>query len=135
MCGVPDQARSPAEFRRAAELWEFLGEPAAARRWWHQAAHRGDQDAIDYLALMDEEAASPGSHEGALSCVYVPFPSPQRKATAPAAVDEYAALYKLLTPMERRRQGAQRSKEEILIREIEDFLQAHQSTTEAGWPN
>ncbi|WP_432156076.1 hypothetical protein [Streptomyces sp. bgisy153] len=46
----------PAELRRIAELTELLHDDPTARVWWERAAFAGDQDAIDYLAVLTEEA-------------------------------------------------------------------------------
>jgi hypothetical protein len=47
--------RAPADLRRIAELTEILYSDAAALYWWHLASAAGDQDAIDYLEVLDQE--------------------------------------------------------------------------------
>ncbi|MFF4542249.1 hypothetical protein [Streptomyces aureus] len=46
---------TPSELRRIAELTEIVDSDEAALYWWHEAAVAGDQDAIDYLEMLDQE--------------------------------------------------------------------------------
>jgi hypothetical protein len=43
------------QLRRIGELTEFLYDDDAARVWWYMAAAAGDQDAVDWVATLDEE--------------------------------------------------------------------------------
>lgn len=54
---------SPAELRRIAELTEGLYGDGTARPWWEKAARAGDEDAVDYLAVLDDERAAGGHGE------------------------------------------------------------------------
>jgi hypothetical protein len=45
----------PRQLRRIAELVEVLHGDDVARVWWAKAAAAGDQDAIDYMHVMNEE--------------------------------------------------------------------------------
>lgn len=55
---------TPQQLRRLAELAESLYDNEAARLWWEKAARAGDQDAADYLAVLDDERAADGHGEG-----------------------------------------------------------------------
>lgn len=46
---------TPAELCRIAELTEIVDSDEAALYWWHEAAVAGDQEAIDYLEMLDQE--------------------------------------------------------------------------------
>ncbi|MFE2246662.1 hypothetical protein [Streptomyces lavendulae] len=46
----------PEDLRRVAELFELLGDQPLANRWWKKAALAGDEDARDYLDVLEEEA-------------------------------------------------------------------------------
>ncbi|WP_328565103.1 hypothetical protein [Streptomyces coelicoflavus] len=50
-----DDSATPQETRRVAEILEFLDRDDEARRWWKKAALKGDQDALDYLHVLDVE--------------------------------------------------------------------------------
>jgi hypothetical protein len=50
-----DDSATPQETRRVAEILEFLDRDDEARRWWKKAALKGDQDALDYLHVLDAE--------------------------------------------------------------------------------
>jgi hypothetical protein len=49
----------PADLRRLAELVELVHGATAARPAWERAAAAGDRDAVDYLAVLEEEELSP----------------------------------------------------------------------------
>ncbi|MFF1350769.1 hypothetical protein ACFVZJ_33190 [Streptomyces sp. NPDC058322] len=62
-----DDSATPQETRRVAEVLEFLDMDDEARQWWEKAAFKGDEDARDYLAVLDterESEASPCSGQG-----------------------------------------------------------------------
>ncbi|MFE0449129.1 magnesium and cobalt transport protein CorA [Streptomyces fungicidicus] len=46
---------TPQETRRVAEIFEFLDKDDLARIWWEKAALKGDEDACDYLHILDAE--------------------------------------------------------------------------------
>lgn len=46
---------TPRETRRVAEILEFLDRDDEARSWWEKAALKGDEDAQDYLHVLDSE--------------------------------------------------------------------------------
>jgi len=46
-----------AELRRIAEILELLDRDHLARCWWIRAAHMGDEDAKDYLEVLELEEA------------------------------------------------------------------------------
>ncbi|MFF7852111.1 hypothetical protein ACFZDF_31640 [Streptomyces sp. NPDC007910] len=50
-----DDSATPQETRRVAEILEFLDRDDEARSWWKRAALKGDQDALDYLHVLDVE--------------------------------------------------------------------------------
>ncbi|MGW2426363.1 hypothetical protein ACWC0C_45510 [Streptomyces sp. NPDC001709] len=50
-----DDSATPQETRRVAEILEFLDRDDEARRWWEKAALKGDEDARDYLYVLDAE--------------------------------------------------------------------------------
>ncbi|MFE7648466.1 hypothetical protein [Streptomyces phaeoluteigriseus] len=50
-----DDSATPQETRRVAEILEFLDRDDEARSWWEKAAFKGDQDALDYLHVLDAE--------------------------------------------------------------------------------
>jgi hypothetical protein len=45
----------PAEERRVAEIAEAFGDLKAAYGWWQRAAASGDEDAKDYVEILEEE--------------------------------------------------------------------------------
>ncbi|MEV0780798.1 hypothetical protein ACIBLA_25915 [Streptomyces sp. NPDC050433] len=45
----------PAEERRVAEIAEAFGDLKAAYGWWRRAAASGDEDAKDYVEILEEE--------------------------------------------------------------------------------
>lgn len=45
----------PAEERRVAEIAEAFGDLKAAYGWWRRAAASGDEDAQDYVEILEEE--------------------------------------------------------------------------------
>ncbi|MCH0573070.1 hypothetical protein I3F60_28145 [Streptomyces sp. MUM 136J] len=51
---ISDSA-TPQETRRVAEILEFLDREDEARNWWEKAALKGDEDARDYLQILDAE--------------------------------------------------------------------------------
>lgn len=51
-----DDSATPQETRRVAEILEFLDRDDEARSWWKRAALKGDQDALDYLHVLDVES-------------------------------------------------------------------------------
>ncbi|MFD4559635.1 hypothetical protein ACFWP5_35840 [Streptomyces sp. NPDC058469] len=50
-----DDSATPQETRRVAEILEFLDRDDVARNWWEKAAFKGDEDARDYLRVLDAE--------------------------------------------------------------------------------
>lgn len=50
-----DDSATPQETRRVAEILEFLDRDDVARSWWEKAALKGDEDARDYLHILDAE--------------------------------------------------------------------------------
>ncbi|MDW4910695.1 hypothetical protein RB628_36580 [Streptomyces sp. ADMS] len=50
-----DDSATPQETRRVAEILEFLDRDNEARSWWEKAALKGDEDARDYLHVLDAE--------------------------------------------------------------------------------
>ncbi|WP_157955236.1 hypothetical protein [Streptomyces noursei] len=50
-----DDTATPQETRRVAEILEFLDRDNLARRWWERAAVKGDEDARDYLRILETE--------------------------------------------------------------------------------
>ncbi|MEU2481924.1 hypothetical protein ABZ571_30130 [Streptomyces sp. NPDC013130] len=50
-----DDSATPQEARRVAEILEFLNRDDVARCWWEKAALKGDEDARDYLHILDAE--------------------------------------------------------------------------------
>jgi len=50
-----DDSATPQETRRVAEILEFLDRDNEARSWWERAALKGDEDARDYLHVLDAE--------------------------------------------------------------------------------
>ncbi|WP_329163127.1 hypothetical protein OHA63_37915 [Streptomyces anulatus] len=50
-----DDSATPQETRRVAEILELLGRDNVARSWWEKAAIKGDEDAQDYLHILDAE--------------------------------------------------------------------------------
>ncbi len=50
-----DDSATPRETRRVAEILEFLDRDNEARSWWEKAALKGDEDARDYLHILDIE--------------------------------------------------------------------------------
>lgn len=61
LLGLP--APDGEQLRRIAEVAELLYDIEAARPWWLKAALVGDQDAIDYMAVLNEEEAADGHGE------------------------------------------------------------------------
>ncbi|WP_116210279.1 hypothetical protein [Streptomyces olivoreticuli] len=53
-----EEGLTGAQARRAAELLELMDADEEAVRWWKLAAELGDADAVDYLALLEEEGTS-----------------------------------------------------------------------------
>ncbi|WP_143079203.1 hypothetical protein [Streptomyces monashensis] len=51
-----DDSATPQETRRVAEILEFLDRDNVARSWWERAALKGDEDARDYLHILDAES-------------------------------------------------------------------------------
>ncbi|WP_159074375.1 hypothetical protein [Streptomyces dioscori] len=51
-----DASATPQETRRVAEILEFLDRDNVARSWWERAALKGDEDARDYLHILDVES-------------------------------------------------------------------------------
>ncbi|WP_221361063.1 hypothetical protein [Streptomyces beigongshangae] len=51
-----DDSATPQETRRVAEILEFLDRDNVARSWWERAALKGDEDARDYLHILDVES-------------------------------------------------------------------------------
>lgn len=45
----------PAQERRVAEIAEAFGDLKAAHGWWRRAAASGDEDAKDYVEILEEE--------------------------------------------------------------------------------
>ncbi|MBY8345798.1 hypothetical protein LXH13_39590 [Streptomyces spinosirectus] len=45
----------PQETRRVAEILELMEWDTEARTWWQKAADKGDEDAQDYLEVLDAE--------------------------------------------------------------------------------
>lgn len=45
----------PAEIRRVAEIIESFGDLRGSYRWWQRAAISGDEDAKDYLEILEED--------------------------------------------------------------------------------
>jgi hypothetical protein len=56
---LPPDDVPPADLRRLAELVELVHGATAARPAWERAAAAGDRDAVDYLAVLEEEELSP----------------------------------------------------------------------------
>ncbi|MFF8445886.1 hypothetical protein ACF07U_34060 [Streptomyces californicus] len=50
-----DDSATPQETRRVAEILEFLNRDDVTRSWWEKAALKGDEDAQDYLHILDAE--------------------------------------------------------------------------------
>ena len=50
-----DDSATPQETRRVAEILELLDRDNEARSWWEKAALKGDEDARDYLHILDAE--------------------------------------------------------------------------------
>ncbi|MBH5338812.1 hypothetical protein IHE55_30185 [Streptomyces pactum] len=50
-----DDSATSQETRRVAEILEFLDRDDVARSWWEKAALKGDEDARDYLRILDAE--------------------------------------------------------------------------------
>ncbi|MEU4098636.1 hypothetical protein [Streptomyces sp. NPDC026673] len=50
-----DDSATPQDTRRVAEILEFLDRDDEARSWWEKAALKGDEDARDYLSVLDSE--------------------------------------------------------------------------------
>ncbi|MFI6608019.1 hypothetical protein [Streptomyces sp. NBC_00212] len=51
-----DDSATPQETRRVAEILELLDRDNVARSWWERAALKGDEDARDYLHILDVES-------------------------------------------------------------------------------
>jgi hypothetical protein len=69
-------AATPAETREIAELWEFLDCGEDAVLWWEKAAARGDEDAKDYLEVLQSESMGMVSDPQASLCADHP-PQPR----------------------------------------------------------
>ncbi|MEU0650395.1 hypothetical protein [Streptomyces umbrinus] len=50
-----DDCARPQETRRVAEILELMNWDSEARTWWQKAASRGDEDARDYLEILEAE--------------------------------------------------------------------------------
>lgn len=60
-----DDSATPQETRRVAEILELLDRGNVARSWWERAALKGDEDARDYLHILDVESEEePSEHCG-----------------------------------------------------------------------
>ncbi|MFE1442922.1 hypothetical protein [Streptomyces sp. NPDC058739] len=130
-----DDCAKPQETRRVAEILELMDWDSEARTWWQKAAAKGDEDARDYLEILDAEqeeelSACPKEQrreayvtgiiaslvsDGDFACRYI-----DRRAAANRVESALAEAGLGLSD------GAR-----ALIREIEDFL-AHLDPTTGG---
>ncbi|WP_159103620.1 hypothetical protein [Streptomyces sp. CS149] len=126
-----DDSATPQETRRVAEILEFLNRDDVARSWWEKAALKGDEDAQDYLHILDAEregklSACCGCEKEHAEESFQSFVSDFvcRSAGARVAVDRvHWALGEAGVDLSEATQA--------LVREIEDFL-AHLDHTSGG---
>jgi hypothetical protein len=131
-----DDCARPQETRRVAEILELLEWDGEARTWWLKAAARGDEDAQDYLEVLDaehefeslacrkehrKEVIDPGTITSLLSDSDSDFACHHDPRQAAQHVEAVLA-----------EAGINLSRDtQALIREIEDFL-AHLDPTTGG---
>ncbi|MDG5808845.1 hypothetical protein P9869_40690 [Streptomyces ossamyceticus] len=126
-----DDSATPEETRRVAEILEFLDKDDEARSWWEKAALKGDEDARDYLYVLDSEreeelSACSGQDE---ERIYEAFRSFVSGFVCPSAGVRVAAERVDSALGEA---GIELSEAtQALVREIEDFL-THLGHTTGG---
>ncbi|MER8003978.1 hypothetical protein [Streptomyces sp. NPDC095613] len=124
-----DDSATPQETRRVAEILEFLDRNNVARSWWERAALKGDEDARDYLHILDAEeglsaCCGPGKEQAEESFTSFVSGFVCRSAGIRVAVDRIDwALGEAGVGLSEATQA--------LVREIEDFL-AHLDHTTGG---
>jgi len=120
-----EQKATPQETRRIAELLEYLDRDEEALTWWQWAAERGDEDARDYLELLQSEAQERGHTVTGLSASS-PHPEEDtaqffRKASGMTASSHtFAAVQLALHAATGPETNADAQR---LVQEIEDYLQ------------
>lgn len=121
----------PQETRRVAEILELMEWDVEARTWWQKAADKGDEDAQDYLEVLNAERK-----DELLACQ-----GEKRKGyfvgtiTSLMSESDFACSRKAADRVESALAEAGLNlpdgKAQALIREIEDFL-AHLDPTTGG---
>ncbi|MFJ4321160.1 hypothetical protein ACIP46_38675 [Streptomyces lavendulae] len=101
------------ELRRGAELFELLGNQALANHWWKRAALAGDEDAMDYLEILKEEA-------GGLEVQFLP----RRRLLADSV--------RFRRRLERYRGALQGTEIDLLMEEIEEYLASPDQVVDGG---
>ncbi|MFF9788921.1 hypothetical protein [Streptomyces nigrescens] len=128
-----DDSATPRETRRVAEILEFLDRDSEARSWWEKAALKGDEDAQDYLAVLDAEREEGLSvcregkeREQGIAEAFTLFVS----GFACRSMDMHVVKDRVVSALGKA--GVEPSQgTQTLVREIEDFL-AHLDHTTGG---
>lgn len=128
-----DDSATPQETRRVAEILEFLDRDSEARSWWEKAALKGDEDARDYLDILDAEreeklsACQEGKErEERIAEAFTVFVS----GFACPPIDIHVVKDRVVSALGEA--GVELSEgTQTLVREIEDFL-AHLDHTTGG---
>ncbi|WP_431985237.1 hypothetical protein [Streptomyces qinglanensis] len=117
------------ETRRVAEVLEFLDRDDEARSWWEKAALKGDEDARDYLYVVDSEQQEERSEccgqEEENSDEYLNL-----SVKGPTRLPSTAQIIADLTGPVSAGTGAGVSEEsQVLVQQVEDFLTRLDPTT------
>lgn len=129
------------DLRRVAEIWEFLDRDQLARCWWIKAARMGDEDAKDYLEVLESEShLEPPEHhsdstelrETVMRRMREKLHSPDSKEGKAAVCEKFVLRLALETPLLLSRAGKEEITGEVqsMIREIEEYLASPEHLTD-----